>query len=102
METNEYKIEQAWQIQIISQDNLSYWFERYEEKRERIYCCIHAQETALFRRRNLGGSVGAAGGIRRTGGGGYRGASLKRFEMDILSDSTTISFVYNDIDRIVD
>jgi hypothetical protein len=101
-DTKEYKIELARQMQSKETKNLSYWFERYLIKGDKEFIIIRIKGDELCAIGEIQvNDWGKISGMRSQVSG-YRGAELKGLKLETKEDSTGTTFIYRDIDRVID
>ena len=99
----EYRDELANQLQTMAEEDLTYWFDRYELYSNREYIVVHVQGDELCAKAMVVVEHWEGlEGIKQTKGQGYRGAQLKGFEMGTRKTWRGIEFIFNDIDYIID
>jgi hypothetical protein len=102
LDTKEYRIELAKQIRNIGAENLSYWFNGYLKKGAAEYIIVSIQGKDLCAAAEiLVSDWGKVSGMRKEVSG-YEGSELKGLDFEIVQDSTGTSFVFKDIDQIID
>jgi hypothetical protein len=103
--TAEYKSELARKIQEVGQDDLRYWFDRYEKSDTGEYIFVHAQGEGLCAVAHIRVDEWdeKMAGLRKTSGRGYSGAGLIGLRLRIEETSSgAASFEYAGLDRISD
>lgn len=102
-ETKEYKEELARLLEMNKNNELSYWFDRYEPKNNKEYILVYIQGGELCAKGLiLVDNWGKLEGVKRAQGLGYGGAELRGLQIDIRKDSQEIELVLKDIDYIID
>lgn len=103
VETIAYKRELASEIERIGMDNLSYWLSDYTSENGKEFITVNIQGEGLCALGMLQVNDWThIEGIKKTEGVSYRGAELKGLVFDIIDDGSSIDFIYQNIDRIVD
>lgn len=101
-DTKEYKSELARQIQSLGSENLSYSFDKYLKKGGKEFIVIHIQGKELCAKGEIQvNDWGKISGMRREVSG-YRGAELQGLKIKIEQDSSGTTFIYDNIDKIID
>lgn len=101
-DTKEYKDELVKQLNLIGAKNLTYWVADYDF--DKNYLLVNIQGNGLCAK----GSVlvkdwTKISRIQKKGFGPNRiGAELTGFEMDIIQDSTSTTFVFKNYDSLID
>jgi len=103
IESNTYKKELSKEIDRIGKENLTYWLSEYSEQDGQEYIVIQIQGEGLCAK----GLIHVTDwknmkGIKSSKGKGYRGAQLKGFDFDIISEGKSIIFEFNKLGRIID
>lgn len=98
-----YKDELAYQLKQVDRTNLTYWFDKYEEKEGKEYIHVLIQGNGLCAKGVITVKEwNKLGKIRQTKGLGFRGAKLKKLCFDIYQDALVTEFIYRSIDAIID
>lgn len=102
-ESSEYKTELATRLDKNS-NNLTYWFDRYEEKDSRQYIHAFVQGDSLCAKAVilLQNPNEKLDGIIKAKGGGYHGAELDGLEFATVKKAGETIFVYKNLNRIID
>ena len=102
-DSNEYKAELAAKLDKNS-DDLTYWFDRYEEKDGRQYIQTFVQGDSLCAKAVilLQNPDEKLDGIIKAKGGGYHGAELDGLEFATVTQAGETIFVYKNLNRILD
>ena len=102
-DTNEYKNELALKLQSTDNQELSYWFDRFESQNSKEYILVDIQgEKLCAKGLLLVNDWSKLDGIKKSQGQGYRGAELRGLKISVEKDSTEIELVLEDIDYIID
>ena len=103
IETIDYKRELASEIERIGMENLTYWFSDYTVQNGKEFITVNIQGEGLCALGILQVNEWTnIEGIKKTAGVSYRGAELKGLVYDIVDDGSSINFIYQDIEHIVD
>jgi hypothetical protein len=101
--SKEYKLKLAQQIKDHDKDELSFTFNKYVNDNGNDYLDIsidgrgiHASSIVLVK------DWKKLEGIKQTKGIGYAGAELKNLQVELINPDTNPTFVYKDVDKIVD
>ena len=102
-ESNEYKTELAAQLGKHPHD-LTYWFDRYEEKEGEKSMSVFVQGDNLCAKAviALHDPNNKLDGIIRAKGVGYHGAELDGLEFATTKENGETIFIYRNLDRIID
>ena len=103
--TAEYKRELSKEMKKIGQENLSYWFDRYEKTDTGEYIFVHAQgkELCAMAHIRIDASDDKLAGLRRKEGLGYSGAELSGLRIHLAEKNLgEVTFVYGGLNRIID
>ena len=98
----EYRAELAKQIRLKGEDNLDYWYDRYLVQNGKEFIEIYIQGEGLCAKGIVEVTDWTKISSLRRKTSGYRGARLKDFKMEIITDSASVGFLYKDIGCIVD
>ena len=99
----EYKAELAKQINLIGESNLRYWLKDLTERNGQSYINVFVQGEGLCAVEEVQvNNWEKLKSIRETKGAGYSGAELKGLKVAITQTPTGTSFIYKDVDRIID
>lgn len=101
--SKEYKQKLAKQIETLDPADLSFTFNKYVNDHGNDYLDvsidgrgIHASSLVLVK------DWTKLEGIKQTKGVGYSGAELKNFKMALINADTNPTFIYKDVEKIVD
>ena len=102
--TREYKDELVKQLKLIDKSKLTYWMSVYHEEKNSKYIRAHIQGDGLCAKIELLVKDSQKGieGIIKHKGMSYSGAELEELKFEIIQDSTTTEFVFEEISGIVD
>src|SRR5690349_3150112 len=99
----EYKAELTKQINHIGESNLRYWLKDLTERNGQSYINVFVQGKDLCAVEEIQvNNWEKLKSIRETKGNGYGGAELKGLKVSIAQTSSGTSFLYKDVDRIID
>lgn len=102
MDSNEYKLELWKQINIIGQDELRYWFDKYVMEAKNEFLIVNIQNDDLCAKgKILVKDWGRFRGLK-TKKKGYGGAELKGFRFKLEENQDHFEFVFQDLDEIWD
>lgn len=98
----EYKAELAKQLQ--KDGDITYWIDRYEERNGQPYLHVFIQGDSLCARGivQIGRSDETAADVIKAKAGGYHGAELCNPELEIHQDTSTTTFSFASLGRIID
>jgi hypothetical protein len=101
--SKEYKQKLAKQIESRDAGELTFTFNQYVSDKGKDYIdisidgkAVHASSLVLVN------DWAKLEGIKRTKGIGYSGAELKNLKMELINPDTNPTFIYKDVDKIVD
>jgi len=101
--TEEYKTELAIQLSLVDKGKLAFWFSEYEERGGREYFYFDVQGDDLCAKIVLEpGQSDTFSELRKKKGVSFRGAEFVGLRFDILRDTSGITFIMKDFDRIID
>ncbi len=99
----QYKSELARLLKTTNTSQISFWFKEYIQNDKKEYILLQVQGTDLCGVMELEvANWDKLQQLRSTKGKGYRGAEFKNLQYEIKQDSASLSFVYKDIEKIVD
>ena len=103
MSSGIYKAELIKQISENGIQNLSFWFDGYQEKQGKEYIIVKIKgenlcTKGMFKVENWG----KLSGIQSTKGEGYRGAELEGFLFGVEKDSQHTELIFKNVIKIID
>ena len=103
-ETKEYKDELVKQLAIVDHNKLSYWLESYQEIGAARFVQVNIQGDGLCAKMPLRITSSTKGieEILKSKVESYHGAELKNLLFEIVKDSLSTEFVFQEISGIVD
>lgn len=101
--TEIYKNELAQRLEKIDRKELTYWFQKYDDKNTSDALYFHIQNEDLCAVLHLHlAHWEKLENLRNTKGVGYRGAEFINLQFHVIKDANSTKFVYSTFDRIID